>query len=110
MRLQHAHWLFFSSELKEQTNLPRRAIHVLKTIDECMTERVDNCTTLSDRWTNIGNKVYELGSLISRCNTNGASRAAREALSEWAEVETSLEQYETLVEELVRNSPLKCNE
>jgi hypothetical protein len=66
-----------------------------------MTQKVDNCTTLSDRWTIIGNRVYELDALLSHSNTLGASQLATALLYEWEEVETCLQQYESLVDELV---------
>lgn len=74
---------------------------MLETIDECMTEKVDNCKTLADRWTNIGNKVYELSRAVVRNRDGVAVRIARDALSEWNEVEASLETYEMLVEDMV---------
>ena len=66
-----------------------------------MTEKVDDCTTLSEHWTDISNKVYELSELLSQTNNTTAVRLARQALSEWDEVSQTLERYEMLVEELV---------
>ena len=91
----------FLQGMTHKTNLPRRGLHVLRTINECMTKKVDDCTTLSEHWTDISNKVYELSELLSQTNNTTAVRLARQALSEWDEVSQTLERYEMLVEELV---------